>query len=119
MSLLNNDINKLDARNFEVTQEFLEIAGWVDVYHPIYLMYQKQFIKNCFKVKIDIIKNPGVMGGGWEATVMFKDLLSTTDKKYKMGWMHIIRTIKDYERMMDLNTVLDRMARKRDKSLEK
>ena len=115
MSLLNNDINKLDAKDLDVTPGFLEKEGWTDAYHPIYTMYQKQFIKNCFKVRIDIVKNPGVMGGGWEATVRYKDLMDSIDKKYKMVHMHIIKTIKNYEWLMGWNIqiVLERLAERR------
>ena len=121
MSLLSSDINELDTKTFEITPKFLEEDGWTDACHPIYTMYQKQFVKNCFKVRIDIVKNPAVCGGGWEATVMYKDLLSSIDKKYKMVCTRVIKTIKDCEWLMgeDIRIVMDRLAIKHQRMLEK
>lgn len=121
MSLLNDEISELDTKSFDITSKFLEEEEWINAEHPIYLMYVKQFLKSGFKVKVEMTKLPGIFGGSWEATVMFKDILSTTDKKYHLLHTRNVRTIADYEWVMggDVQTVLERLAKKRERMLVK
>ena len=120
MSLLNDEISELDTKDLDVTPKFLEDEEWINAEHPVYLMYTKQFLKSGFKVKVEMTKLPGVFGGAWEATVMYKDILSTKSKKYKPLNTHFVRTIANYEYVMGayVQTVLERLARKRERNLE-